>query len=74
MKSKNRINYLIGFWLFYILVDSFCGLLRSWQSKDMNVPVRFFFRTIFLVRGAVVFFIAVLNFLLIAKHRVVPQS
>jgi hypothetical protein len=73
MNLKNRINYLIGFWLFYILIDSFCGLLRSWQTKDMKEPIRFFFRTIFLIRGSVLFFIAVLNFLLIAKRGVVTQ-
>lgn len=73
MNLKNRINYLIGFWLFYILIDSFCGLLRSWQTKDMKVPIKFFFRTIFLIRSVVVFLIAVLNFLLIAKRGTVSQ-
>ena len=74
MNSKNGINYLIGFWLLYIAIDSFCGLLRSLSAKKMNVPWNFFIRTLFLVRGVVVFLIAVFNFLLIAKRSIVPQS
>lgn len=74
MNSKNGINYLIGFWLLYMAIDSFCGLLRSVSAKKMNVRLSFFFRTIFIIRGVVVFLIAVFNFLLIAKRSIVPQS
>lgn len=68
MKSKNRINYLIGFWLLYIAIDSFCRLLRAWYTKEMSMPFRFFYSTVAIVRSIVLFLIAFFNFLLIANR------
>jgi hypothetical protein len=73
-QEKNVINLLIGSWLLFIAVDSVIAIFKLWRLKKPNGISRFFDTLLSFVRGIVVFFIAVLNFFMIAKLLDVKQS
>jgi hypothetical protein len=68
MKFRSKINALIGFWLVFIALDTFCSLLKTVSTGKMKNPFRFFYKTTHFVRSFFLFLLAVLNYLLIAER------
>lgn len=74
MKMKGNFNYLIGFWIVFIALDSINGLFRLIYLRKMNRAIRFFCRSILLSRNIVIFMLVVFNYLMIAEHSKIRQS
>ncbi len=65
-KSAKRIRYLVFLWIVYVALDSLGTAFRPFYGKKFGAPAVHFLRGLSIIRGLVVFGIAVLNYFLIA--------
>jgi hypothetical protein len=67
-QGKNIVSVLLGSWLLFIAVDRVIGFLWPVRMEKKNGFSQFPIQIIFITRGIIVYFIAVLNFFLIANQ------
>lgn len=65
-KTTKRIRYLVFLWIVYVALDSLGTAFRPFYGKKISAPAVHLLRGVSIVRGLVVFCIAVLNYVLIA--------
>ncbi len=65
-RTAKRIRYLVFLWIVYVALDSLGTAFRPFYGKKFGAPAVHFLRGVSIIRGLVVFGIAVLNYFLIA--------
>lgn len=68
MKNRWIILPMIFSWLLFIALDNALGLFNTGHIMKKNKLFTFFFRSLRFLKGSTIFFIAILNFILVAEH------
>jgi hypothetical protein len=70
VKMRNRwiILPMVFGWLLFIALDNTLGLFNAGHVMKKNRFFTIFFRSLRFFKGCTIFFIAILNFILVAGH------
>lgn len=68
MKNRCIILPMIFSWLLFIALDNALGLLNTGHIMKKNKFLTISFRSLKFLKGSTIFFIAILNFILVAGH------
>jgi hypothetical protein len=68
MKNRWIILPMIFSWLLFIALDNALNVFNAGHVMKKNKVFTIFFRSLRFLKGSTIFFIAILNFILVAGH------